>query len=374
MSEVAEHRTNRRSPGHICVAVVGCGVIAHHHLSALRDLAGVRIAGVCDSSPSLASVVGEMYRSDSVHDDLGAMLAEVRPDVLHVLTPPHTHEALVTSGLDAGCHVIAEKPLALHADSTDRMLDLAAANGLLLMESQNLRYNDAILAIDRMAASGDLGEVREVDLSLRLDLTAGQFGDLNLGAAASMALPGGAVHDVLPHLVYLFLHLAGSDQVPLETIAGELVNRSGNPRVGCDSLDVLVRAGEVRGRLHVASDLAPDAFRVAVRGTERSVETDLYNPFLRVEGGRAVGKLAPVEQVRSGSQLIVAGTRNLVDKVRRHDTMHGLPRMLQDFYAAVATGRPAPIGPGSMRATAVSIDRILASVRGPVATPQVVGL
>jgi predicted dehydrogenase len=360
---VAEPRTTESTPGDTRVAIVGCGAIAHHHLSALRDLPGVRIASVCDTSPALASVVGEMYGSDRSDTDLETMLVEVQPDVLHVLTPPHTHDALVTIGLRHGCHVLCEKPLAPDAARVEHLFELAAADGRLLMESQNLRYNDAILAIDRLIESGEVGEVREVDVSLRLDLTAGAFGDLNLGSDSGCGLPGGAVHDFLPHLVYLFLHLAGSDDTPLGNVVGELANRSANPRVGCDSLDVLVRAGAVRGRLHVASDLAPDAFRVAVRGTERSIETDLYHPFLRVEGGTMVGKLAPVEQVVAGTRLIAAGSRNLVDKVRRHDTMHGLPRMLADFYTAVRTGRPAPIGPGAICATATSVERILTSAR-----------
>jgi predicted dehydrogenase len=372
---VAAAEATTSTPDAIRVAAVGCGAIAHHHLPALRDLDGVRLVAVADASPAMAGLVAEMYGAERWFDSVGEMLTATQPDVLHVLTPPHTHESMVTMAIEQGCHVVCEKPFALDASTADRLLDLAAMRGVVLVESQNLRWNDTVLAIDALVAAGDLGEVREVDLSLRLDLTAGPFGDVNLGTEPC-ALPGGAVHDFLPHLVYLFLHYATADRAPIDAVVGELTNRSGNPRVGADSLDVLVRAGTVRGRLHVASDLAPDAFRLTVRGTGRSVESDLYNPFLRVEGGAAVGKFAPAEQVRSGARLITAGARNLLDKVRGHDTMHGLPRFLGEVYGALATGGPPPVGPDAIRVTAASVDAVLDGARGldpmlrPDATPH----
>jgi predicted dehydrogenase len=342
-------------------AVVGCGAIAHEHLRALADLERARIVGVCDTSPALAELVGSMYGSDAWFDDLDTMLDRARPDVLHVLTPPHTHPPLVDVALRHGCHVVCEKPLALDPGDLEGLLRLASDQRLLLIESQNLRYNDNVIAIDRLIDSGDIGSVREVDVSLCLDLTAGPFGDLDL--SQPLRLPGGAVQDFLPHLVYLFLHFATADTGSIEEVQGMLANRSGNRRVGYDSLDVLVSAGGVRGRLHVASDVAPDAFRLRVRGTQRSVETDFYSPYLRVEGGANIGKRAPLEQITSGSKLVFSGLANLRDKVMRHDTMHGLPRMIDRFYLAVADGAEAPITPATLTATAHSIERILHQVQ-----------
>jgi predicted dehydrogenase len=347
----------RSRPSPLRAAVVGCGAIAHEHLRALADLDRAHIVGVCDTSPALAEVVGSMYGSEAWFDDLGTMLDRARPDVLHVLTPPHTHPALVGAGLRHGCHVVCEKPLALDPTDLDELLRLADDERLLLIESQNLRYNDNVIAIDRLADSGAIGSVREVDVSLCLDLTAGPFGDLDL--CQPLRLPGGAVQDFLPHLVYLFLHFATGDAGSIDEVHGVLANRSGNPRVGYDSLDVLVSAGGVRGRLHVASDVAPDTFRLRIRGSQRSVETDFYSPYLRIEGGANIGKRAPLEQITSGGKLVFSGLANLRDKVMRHDTMHGLPRMIERFYGAVADDAEAPIPPATLRATARSIARIL---------------
>jgi predicted dehydrogenase len=300
----------------------------------------------------------ERFRAGSCFTDPASMLEEERPDVVHVLTPPQTHAALVTMCLDAGAHVICEKPMTASAAETERLLREARRRGRALVESRNLLFNDLAIAMDRLAADGKLGSVREVDVLLSLDLTAGTFGDPNL-SGPGVHLPGGAVHDFLPHLAYLFLHFAGRPET-IDQVSGFLENRSGNVRVGYDHLDALIEAGDVRGRLRIASDLAPPAFRLVVRGTERSVEGDFYNPFLRIEGGTNVGKRAPLEQIRSGLKLARAGVTNFFDKVRQHGTYHGMPRMLDSIYRALQTGEEPPISEADMIATARLVDRIVA--------------
>ena len=339
-------------------AVIGCGAIAHEHLSYLRDSARVDLVAVCDASRATASFMCERFRAKAWFTDAAAMLKEVRPRVVHVLTPPQSHATLIGMSIVTGADVICEKPMTGTARETEALLDDAKSLGRTLIESRNLLFNDVTLAIDKLIAAGDLGPVREVDILLSLDLTAGPFGDLNL-SGPGVALPAGAVHDFLPHLVYLFLHFAG-DPETTDKITGRLENRSGNGRVGFDHLDALVEAGGVRGRLRIASDIGPPAFRLSVRGTERSVETDFYNPFLRVEGGANVGKRAPLEQIRSGLGLARAGVRNFFDKVRQHGTYHGMPRMLDAIYGALQSGEPVPITERQMIATARLVDQIVA--------------
>jgi predicted dehydrogenase len=342
-------------------AVIGCGAIANEHLGFLAKSPMVELAGVCDTSPITASFTKNRFRAEKCFTDASVMLNEVRPDVVHILTPPQTHASLIRMSLEAGAHVICEKPMTGDASETEALLAEAKACGKILVESRNLLFNDVTLAIDRLFQEGMLGSVREVDVLLSLDLTAGPFGDLNL-SGPGVALPAGAVHDFLPHLAYLFLHFLG-DPMDVTGVKGFLENRSGNSRVGYDHLDVVIEAAEGRGRLRIASDVSPPAFRLIVRGTERSVETDFYNPFLRIEGGANVGKRAPLEQLGSGLSLAGAGIRNFVDKVRQHGPYHGMPRMLEKVYRAIRDGQEPPISDFKIVATARLVDRIVTLAR-----------
>lgn len=347
---------SRSSP--LRAAVIGCGAIAHEHLGYLGSSPRVDLAAVCDASEATASFMSGRFHARGWSVDAASMLAEVKPEVVHVLTPPQTHAALVRMCLKAGAHVICEKPMTGSADETASLLAEARKEAKFLIESRNLLFNDVAIAIDKLISEERLGRVREVDVLLSLDLTAGPFGDLNL-SGPGLELPGGAVHDFLPHLAYLFLHFGGNTS-SVDEVAGFLENRSGNARVGFDHLDALIEAGDVRGRLRIASDLAPPSFRLIVRGSERSVETDFYNPFLRIEGGANVGKRAPLEQVGSGLKLVRAGVRNFYDKVRQHGTYHGMPRMLDAIYGSLQSGQQPPISEAEILATAHLVDKIVA--------------
>ncbi len=339
------------------VAVIGCGGIANEHLPFLASSLLVKLVGVCDISNATAAFAKKRFEAERSFTDASEMLAKTSPDVVHVLTPPQSHTHLVSMCLNSGAHVICEKPMTSSASETASLLALAKEKGKILIESRNLLFNDIVLKMDQLISNGTLGQVREIDLLLALDLNAGPFGDLNL-EGPGVDLPGGAVHDFLPHLAYLFLHFSDFG-CPVDDVCGRFENRSGNARVGFDHIDALVTAGHCRGRLRIASDIKPDMFRLIVRGTRAMVETDFYNPFMRIQISSDSGKMAPIEQVRSGMKLARSGFANLRDKVMQHGTYHGLPRMLEAVYEGLHAGRQLPIVPADIVATAELVDRLV---------------
>src|SRR5580765_1826802 len=77
-------------------AVVGSGKISEEHLKYLTRDVGVKLVGVCDLSPALAKFSAGKFGSTGAFTDAAAMFREAQPDVVHILTPPHTHGFLVT--------------------------------------------------------------------------------------------------------------------------------------------------------------------------------------------------------------------------------------------------------------------------------------
>lgn len=338
-------------------AIIGCGAIAHEHVRFLKHSHRAEFVAAVDRSPALAGFFRDHYGAGAAFDDARTMLDSVEVDVVHVLSPPGTHEELVRMALDANCHVVCEKPMSGTAAETGALLEHADRRGRVLVESANTMWNENVVAVRQLIDDGTLGEVREIDIALALDLAGGPFGDLNL-TGPGVRLAGGAVHDFLPHMCGAFLHLAG--QTTVDAVEGRLANHSGNPRVGYDHLDCLVTAGPVRGRLKLAPDVSPAAFALVVRGTQASVETELFSPYLRVTGGKNTGKRAPLELMQSGMAMVRSGVRGFRDKVVQHTPYHGLVHMLDDVYAALQEGRRPPVTPESTLATAAMVDRIVA--------------
>lgn len=340
-------------------AIIGCGAIAHEHARFISPSARAEFVGAMDRSPVLARFFTEHYGAAAAYDDIGTMIATARPDIVHVLTPPGTHEDIVRTVLDAGCHVICEKPMSADAAETAKLFDHAAASGRVLIESANTIWNENVRALRHLVDAGDLGEVREVEVALTLDLANGPFGDLNL-EGDGVRLPGGAVHDFLPHMCGAWLYLSG--QTAVDRVIGDLKNAHGNRRVGYDLLDCLVTAGPVRGRLKLLPGINPPAFSLVVRGSRASAETELFNPFLRISGGAGGGKLAPLELIRSGASMMRSGVRGFRNKVAQHTPYHGLVNMLDEIYAALQDGRPVPdkVTPAATLATAAMVDQVVA--------------
>ena len=75
-------------------AVIGAGYIAREHLDALRSLRGVAIEAVCDLSPVMAEATADEFGARAWYTDHREMLSAVRPDVVHVTTPPKSHVRL----------------------------------------------------------------------------------------------------------------------------------------------------------------------------------------------------------------------------------------------------------------------------------------
>jgi predicted dehydrogenase len=109
-------------------AIAGTGFIGRVHARSLR-LAGVELAAVSASSPESASAAAEELGATRAYDSPEEMVRDADVDVVHVCTPNHLHLQLADAALEAGRHVVCEKPLATDLDGAKRLADLAASSG-----------------------------------------------------------------------------------------------------------------------------------------------------------------------------------------------------------------------------------------------------
>src|SRR5437870_1310748 len=122
------------------VGVAGAGYVAAHHLRALRDLPFVETVAITDLDQDRARELAGKFGVKGVYRNLSEM-AEARPDVIHVLTPPASHRALALEALAMGCHVLVEKPMAESAEECDEMIARAAEAGRVLSVNHSARFD-----------------------------------------------------------------------------------------------------------------------------------------------------------------------------------------------------------------------------------------
>src|SRR4051794_39804805 len=145
-------------------ALIGTGQIARQHLSCLRELPEVAVVGVCDLSPAMAESAAERFDVPAWYTDVRRMLEEVRPDVVHVTTPPTSHFPLAMVSIDAGAHVIVEKPATVTFDELDTLIGHALGRGRVVVEDYNYLFNKSTRAILDRIESGDFGAVTHVEV------------------------------------------------------------------------------------------------------------------------------------------------------------------------------------------------------------------
>jgi predicted dehydrogenase len=143
----------------IKAAVVGVGFIGVAHVEALRRL-GVDVVGVVGSDPGRAARKAASASLPRVYESLEALLADPAVDVVHIATPNHLHAPQVRAVLDAGKHVVCEKPLALTAADARDLVARAAAAGKVHAVCFNLRFYPLCHQARVLVRDGAIGQPR----------------------------------------------------------------------------------------------------------------------------------------------------------------------------------------------------------------------
>ncbi len=353
----------------IKAAVIGTGQISEEHLRFLRNHSEILLSAVCDLSPAMAKFAAERYGAEKTYTDYRKMLTEVNPQVVHVLTPPHTHVPIVFDCLQAGAHVIVEKPLAPTHDEFEQLWRLATQQRRLLIEDHNFLFNDPILGIRRVVSEGVLGEVKEVDVRLVLHIRekGSRYADANL-PHPSHQLPAGVIHEFITHLCYLALHFMPKQEPrngnDFEHVTAVWNNHGGGELFKYDDLDAMVINQGVHAHLRFSASTWPECFMVAVRGTKGSVSTDLFQPYLQMNMPRKIKQLTPIlNQWTFGWHLVKRSGRNFLDKLQQ-GTDRGLFRFLEGTYSALKNGGNPPVTFEDMDRVSRMVDALVADSRG----------
>jgi predicted dehydrogenase/nucleoside-diphosphate-sugar epimerase len=251
------------------VGILGAGYIADYHLFALQRAPGVAVVGVCDLSRTRAERLASQMEGAQAYTDLARMIAEARPDVVHVLTPPTAHFAPTRQLLEAGVSVFAEKPLAVRSEDCAALGKLAAERGLALGTGHNFLFAPAYERLMQDVASGRLGRLDQVDIVWNKPLPQVQFGPFGgwlFKDSRNILL------EVGPHSFAHLAHLLGGE-VQMQAEARDPV-RLPNDLVFHRHWEIQGQQGRVGARLRFSFiDGYPEHY-VHVRGSAASATVD----------------------------------------------------------------------------------------------------
>jgi predicted dehydrogenase len=340
--------------------LIGAGQIARQHLACLRELPGVEVAAVCDLSPAMAESAAERFGVPSWFTDHRRMLDEVRPDVVHVTTPPPSHFPLAMDALGAGAHVVVEKPATVEFGDLATLVGRASEAGRVLVEDYNYLFNGASLAIRDLVDSGDFGAVTHVEALICLDILGpgSPFNDPN-APHPCLSMAGGAIADFLPHLASLSHAFVGPHRSARTTWAKR--SGAGSP-LPSDEFRALVAAERGTALLGFSASTRPDAFWLRVYGEKMQAVANLFETRLTVE--RVRGGPKPLSPLWNGLREARDVRRSAIGGLWRKlgggpGVYEGLWELLARTYRALGAGAESPISSSQI----VEVNRLVADLK-----------
>ncbi len=146
----------------IKIGIIGCGGIANgKHMPALAKVEDAEMVAFCDIIPERAEKAAKEFGTPDakVYTDYRELLKDKTIDVVHVCTPNRSHSFITVDALEAGKHVMCEKPMAINSAEAQKMLDAAKRTGKKLSIGYQNRFRDDSLYLKKEAEDGTFGDI-----------------------------------------------------------------------------------------------------------------------------------------------------------------------------------------------------------------------
>lgn len=179
--------------------IIGFGYMGNYHLKKAGEVDGLTVVSAYDTQPDRREEAGAAGLR--VHQSLDAFLEDDDISLVLVCTPNQFHAELSIAALEAGKHVMCEKPVTMNAAELERVLEAARRNRRVFTAHQNRRWDADYLTVREVVGRGDIGSVTTIESRVY-----GQRG-VCYGWRADPAAGGGMLYDWGIHLIDQMLHL-----------------------------------------------------------------------------------------------------------------------------------------------------------------------
>ncbi len=190
------------------VGVIGTGFIGPAHVEALSRLSNTDVVALAECSDEIARSKAEMLGIEKHYGDYRQLLDDDEIQSVHICSPNYLHFEMAKAALEAGKHVICEKPLAISVAEAEELVDLAKKKGLVNAVNFNIRYYPLMRQVRTMVQKGDVGDVLAVQGSYLQDWLFHPT-DYNWRLEPEESGKSRAIADIGSHWMDLVEHITG---------------------------------------------------------------------------------------------------------------------------------------------------------------------
>lgn len=272
----------------IRVGLIGCGGNMRAHLRRLTAIPEVKLVGVVEPADENARLAREQFpalQSVPFHAHHAPLLSKQRPDAVVISTPHAYHCEQILAALDAGCHVLCEKPMTCTSEEARRVCERASNSGRVVMVSYQRHQQPLYRWMRSFIAGGGLGDLQFVTAQQYQSWYEGRLAGKGWRHLAHLS-GGGQLNDSGSHLVDILLHVTGL--VP-ETVSALQQNLALEVDVNM-ALTIRFRGGTV-GSIAIVGQAPGIGGRVYEDVTLTGDRAGLYYRTMGTAGGEPVLEL-----------------------------------------------------------------------------------
>jgi predicted dehydrogenase len=326
---------------HVRIGILGAARIAPRAvINPAKDNPDVVVTAVAARDASRAQAFAAKHNIARVHDDYAKLIADPDVDAIYNPLPNGLHGKWTRAALEAGKHVLCEKPFTANAAEAREIAELTAASDRVVMEAFHYRYHPLALRVEEIIASGELGTLQRVEATLCFPLP--MFSDIRY----NYALAGGATMDAGCYTVHMVRIFGGSTP---EVVSAQA--KLHGPEIDRAMTAELRFAGGHTGRIR-CSMWSRRLLDISAKVVGDQGELNVLNP--------AVPQLFHRLSVRTAND----------NRVERFGRRASYAYQLDAFAAAVLRGAPFPTTPEDAIENMTVIDAIYRKAGLPLRQPS----
>jgi scyllo-inositol 2-dehydrogenase (NADP+) len=261
-------------------AEIRCGILGYggafnmgrSHAGWIDAQPGLRTVAMCDVDPArVAMAKDELPALEGYYTDADELLAHESLDLVVVILPHYLHAPLALKCLQAGKHVILEKPMCVTLDEADALIEGVRQGDLMLSVFHNRRWDGDYRTIQQLIARGAIGEVFHIEAGI------GGYGHPGFWWRSDKAVSGGVLYDWGAHFVDWMLNLVPS---PVGQVMGDLQKRVWHAVSNADHGEIIIRwENGVTGSFWTSSIAASVRPKWRILGTQGAIEAPWNGPL-----------------------------------------------------------------------------------------------
>jgi predicted dehydrogenase len=352
-------------------AIVGCGKIADAHAEQISRIPGALIVGACDTEQLMVNQFCDRYGVTRAFTDVRELIAETRPEVVHITTPPVSHYPLAKTCLDAGCHVYVEKPFTVTLKEAQQLIAAADDRRRKITVGHDAQFNHATRRMRALVKEGYLGGPPIHMESYYCYAFGGDayaralLGDKNHWVRK---LPGGLPQNIISHGISSLAEFLVGDNPDILTVAftSPFLKSIGVNDIADELRVIITDDNGTTAYFTFSSQMRPSLHQFRIYGPKNGILVDDDKQTVIRLSGTAYKSYAEkfIPPVTLAKQYIENAAFNVKKFIQRDFHMKsGMKFLIESFYKSVRNDTPVPISYREITLTARIMEDIVLHLR-----------